>query len=198
MAQQHGQAVAYIRVLAPNRTWLGSSPRSARSTASSKTASPASRAERPALAELIAYVRAHDTVLVASMDRLARSLADLQSIVEEITAEGATVRFLKESLTFSPGASDPLARFQLQLIGAVAEPERSLIGERQAEGITSAKDRGVYRGRARRLSAEHVADARERIAAGVPKAAVAREFGCSRQTPYAELDRREFAARSSA
>lgn len=143
-------------------------------------------ADRPALTEMLAYVRDGDTVRISSMDRLARNLDDLRSIVKTLTSKGVRVEFLKEGQTFT-GEDSPMSNLLLSLLGAVAEFERSLIRERQAEGIALAKDRGVYKGRAARLTPEQVAEARQRVAEGVPKAAVAREAGVSRQTLYAAL-----------
>ena len=81
------------------------------------------------------------------MDRLARSVVDLDRLVSRLTEKGVTVRFLKEGLTFQATArADPLAVFQLQILGAVAQLERALIRDRQREGIEAAKARGVYRG----------------------------------------------------
>ena len=90
-----------------------------------------SRADRAGLADALRYVRRGDTLRVASMDRLARSLIDLEQIVSGLTARKVSVEFVKERLTFTPDATaDPFATFQRQLIGAVAELERSLIRER--------------------------------------------------------------------
>ncbi|MGW3796556.1 recombinase family protein [Dermacoccus nishinomiyaensis] len=90
-----------------------------------------SRADRAGLSDALRYVRRGDTLRVASMDRLARSLIDLEQIVSGLTARKVSVEFVKERLTFSPdAAADPFATFQRQLIGAVAELERSLIRER--------------------------------------------------------------------
>lgn len=80
--------------------------------------------------------------------------------------------------------ADPLAVFQLQVMGAFAQLERALIRDRQREGIEAAKARGVYRGRARRLTPEQVDAAMAEIAAGIPKAVVARRLGVARQTLY--------------
>ena len=90
------------------------------------------------------------------------------------------MRFLKEGQRFESGSTSSMSRLLLGVLGAVAEFERSLIRERQAEGIAQAKARGVYRGRARRLSPEQVAKARERVTSGVPLSRVAREAGVSR------------------
>jgi DNA invertase Pin-like site-specific DNA recombinase len=72
-------------------------------------------------------------------------------------------------------------------MGAFAEFERSLIRERQREGIAIAKEKGLYRGRKPKLNAEQIEEARARVASGVPKARVAREMGVSRMTLYAVL-----------
>ena len=91
--------------------------------------------DRPTLEAMLAHVRDQDTVVVASMDRLARSVVDLDRLVSELTARGLEVRFLKEGLTFNvAGPADPLAVFQLQVMGAFAQLERALIRDRQREG----------------------------------------------------------------
>lgn len=115
------------------------------------------------------------------MDRLARSVVDLAQIVTELTGRGVRVEFVAERLSFDPGGEDAFATLQLHLLGAVAQLERSLIRERQREGIAIAKTKGVYRGRARRLDHEQVAEATRLADAGVPKAKVARDLGCSRR-----------------
>lgn len=142
--------------------------------------------DRPSLQDMLGYVREGDTVRVASLDRLARNLLDLRNIVTDLTLKGVKVEFVKESLTFS-GDDSPMNVLLLNMLGAVAEFERSLIRERQAEGIALAKAKGVYKGRARALSAEQVESARQRIDSGVPKAIVARDLGISRQTLYSAL-----------
>lgn len=75
----------------------------------------------------------------------------------------------------------------LNMMGAFAQFERELIRERLREGIVLAKQRGVHRGRARSLTVVQVDDLRARVAAGVPKSWLAREFGVSRETVYAYL-----------
>lgn len=144
-----------------------------------------SRAGRPGLASALRYVRRGDTLRVASMDRLARSLVNLEQLVSELTARGVVVEFVKERLTFTPDtATDPFATFQRQLIGAVAELERALIRERQREGIELAKARGVYKGRARRLNDEQVLYVRRAAAAGENKSKLATDLGISRRLIY--------------
>lgn len=142
--------------------------------------------ERPALTELLGYVREGDTVRVASLDRLARNMRDMLELVEALTGKGVTVEFVKESLTFN-GQDSAMSKMLLGIFASIAEWERATIRERQREGIAVAKAAGKYKGRARALNAEQVAGARERIANGVAKAVVARDLGVSRQTLYAAL-----------
>ena len=98
---------------------------------------------RPALTEAIKYVRDGDTLVVHSLDRLARNLVDLLSLVEELTNRGVSVKFIKENLTFTKTESDPFSKLTLQMLGAFAQFERSLIRERQREGIAIAKKAGA-------------------------------------------------------
>ncbi|WP_280189577.1 MULTISPECIES: recombinase family protein [Nocardia] len=143
-------------------------------------------AERPALQEMLAFVRDGDTVLVHSMDRLARNLDDLRRLVRQLTGKGVRVEFVKEALTFT-GEDSPMATLMLSVMGAFAEFERALILERQREGIATAKARGAYKGRKPALTDDQAAALRERAAAGESKSVLAREFGVSRETVYAYL-----------
>jgi DNA invertase Pin-like site-specific DNA recombinase len=143
-------------------------------------------AARPKLEELIAFVRDGDTVLVHSMDRLARNLDDLRRLVRVLTGKGVKVEFVKESLAFT-GEDSPMATLLLSVMGAFAEFERALILERQREGIAAAKTRGVYTGRKPALTEQQAGELRERAAAGERKADLAREFGVSRETVYSYL-----------
>jgi DNA invertase Pin-like site-specific DNA recombinase len=139
--------------------------------------------QRPQLTELLSYVRSGDTVVVHSMDRLARSLDDLRSLVLSLTAREINVEFIKEGLTFT-GEDSPVANLLLSVMGAVAEFERSLLLERQREGIALAKKRGAYRGRKKILSDEQQSQLRARVASGEPKAKIARDLKISRETLY--------------
>ncbi|WP_159851171.1 recombinase family protein [Nocardia sp. CY41] len=129
-------------------------------------------------------MRDGDTVIVHSMDRLARNLDDLRRLVRTLTGKGVRVEFVKESLTFT-GEDSPMANLLLSVMGAFAEFERALILERQREGIAAAKARGAYTGRKPALTAEQADLLRARGAAGISKAALAREFDVSRETVYA-------------
>nr|BDG00936.1 resolvase [Pseudomonas aeruginosa] len=98
---------------------------------------------RPELERLLAFVREGDTVVVHSMDRLARNLDDLRRLVQGLTQRGVRIEFLKEHLTFT-GEDSPMANLMLSVMGAFAEFERALIRERQREGIALAKQRGGH------------------------------------------------------
>src|SRR4051794_29841053 len=141
---------------------------------------------RPKLDALLAFVRDGDTVMVHSMDRLARNLDDLRRLVRTLTGKGVRVEFVKENLTFT-GEDSPMANLLLSVMGAFAEFERALILERQREGIAAAKQRGVYTGRKPALTAKQAQQLRDRVAAGEKKSVLAREFGISRETVYSYL-----------
>jgi DNA invertase Pin-like site-specific DNA recombinase len=145
---------------------------------------------RPQLQACIDYIRDGDTLLVHSMDRLARNVEDLRRLVRDILAKGVVIKFVKENLTFSPKGENIFDQLMLTLLGAFAEFERALIRERQREGIALAKERGVYKGRPH-LKPDQVAALYAKIDAGVPKARVARLFGIGRTTVYDYLAARE-------
>jgi DNA invertase Pin-like site-specific DNA recombinase len=133
--------------------------------------------QRPQLAALLQFAREGDTVVVHSMDRLARNLDDLRRLVQGLTRRGVRFEFIKEGLTFT-GDDSPMATLLLSVMGAFAEFERALL---------RAKQRGAYRGRQRRLSAAQIQGLRQRVQAGEPKARLAREVGISRETLYQYL-----------
>jgi DNA invertase Pin-like site-specific DNA recombinase len=138
--------------------------------------------DRPELNRMLDYIREGDEVRVHSIDRLARDLRDLQSIIEQINDKDATITFLKEKLTFKPSAqADPFAKLQLHLMGAFAEFERSIIRERQREGIVRAKERGVYAGRKASIDVDKV---KTLHASGVGASEIARQLGIGRASVY--------------
>jgi DNA invertase Pin-like site-specific DNA recombinase len=140
--------------------------------------------QRPQLQAALDFLREGDTLVVHSMDRLARNLDDLRRVVLELTKKGVKVQFVKESLTFT-GEDSPMANLLLSVMGAFAQFERELIKERQREGIAIAKAKGnVYKGRKPSLSPERATALRKRIDAGEAKAGLAREFGISRAALY--------------
>lgn len=184
--QLRGQGVGYVRVSStdqnPDRQYeaIGEVDRIFDDRVSGKSR------DRPALSELLAYVREGDYVRVASMDRLARSVVDLHSLVDGLVNRGVSIEFVKENVSIAPGSARPMDRLLLTVLGGIAEFERSLIRERQAEGIAVAKKRGVY-DRPNSLSPEQVVEVHRQVGEGVPKSRIAREAGVSRTTIYEAL-----------
>jgi DNA invertase Pin-like site-specific DNA recombinase len=180
-----GQRVGYVRVSSfdqnPDRQLEAVS---AARTFTDKASGKDTR--RPELDRLLAFVRDGDTVVVHSMDRLARNLDDLRRIVQDLTKRGVRIEFVKECLTFT-GEDSPMASLMLSVMGAFAEFERALLRERQREGIALAKQRGAYRGRKPSLNSEQIVEVKRRVAAGEQKAQVARDMGISRETVYQYL-----------
>ncbi|MCL4509428.1 MAG: recombinase family protein [Chloroflexi bacterium] len=142
--------------------------------------------ERPELEAMLRFVRKGDTLVVHSMDRLARNLDDLRRLVQGLTGRGVRIEFVTEQLSFM-GDDSPMATLLLSVMGAFAEFERALLRERQREGIVLAKEKGVYKGRRKALSQGTVDALRWRAAAGESRAELAREYGISRETLYKYL-----------
>ena len=146
--------------------------------------------KRPELENLIKTAYKGDTVVVHSMDRLARNLIDLKKIVSELVANGAEVKFLKEKLTFS-GKEELYSQLMLNLMGSFAEFERALIKSRQMEGIAIRKAKGLYKGvgRKRSITDEQVEEIRRRVSAGEMKTRIAKDMKISRESIYKILKR---------
>jgi DNA invertase Pin-like site-specific DNA recombinase len=143
--------------------------------------------QRPQLEAMLRHVRAADHVYVHSIDRLARNMADLLQLVEQLTGKGVAVSFVKEGLNFTSDKADPFQMLMLSMLGSVAQFERAIILERQREGIAIAKAEGKYKGGKAKLGTEQVAALVARVNAGEPKAKVARDLGISRETLYQYL-----------
>lgn len=140
---------------------------------------------RPQFQEMLRYLREGDVLQVTSADRLARSTRDLLDIVQSLKDRGVQVEFLDNPAL---NTDTPQGEFMLTILAAVAQLERSIIRERQAEGIAIAKAKGKY-DRAPKLNPEQAREVRRLDALGVPKTAIARKMGCSRHTIYSVLDR---------
>jgi len=144
---------------------------------------PGKDTKRPQLQACLEYLREGDVLIVHSMDRLARNLDDLRKTVNDLTGRGVEVQFVKESLTFT-GNDTAMSKLLLSVMGAFAEFERSLLNERQREGIAIAKKAGLFKGRKPSLRPDQVQELAKRITQGEKRAALAREFGISRETLY--------------
>lgn len=149
---------------------------------------------RPQLIAMLEFVREGDHIYVHSMDRLSRSLRDLQDVVERLTAKGITITFVNESLTFEPPTTGADAHktaystLMLQLLGAVGQFERALIKERQREGIAIAKAKKLYKGRKPALDDADVAKLKQMVADGLAKVEIAKTFDISRASVYVYLN----------
>lgn len=142
---------------------------------------------RPSLTEMINYARDGDIIHVHSIDRLARNLIDLKSIIQSLVAKNVSIKFYKENLFFSKSSNNPMDNLLLSILGAFAEFERSIIKERQREGIRLAKEKGTYTGRMPTLTKSEVKYAASEKKRGVPLAEIARQLKVSRTTLYRYL-----------
>ncbi|CDT87092.1 recombinase family protein [Vibrio sp. 10N.261.49.A5] len=180
-----GQKIGYIRVSSfdqnPDRQLDGiATDRTFIDKASGKNI------DRPQLEEMLQFAREGDTIIIHSMDRLARNLDDLRTLVRNLTSKGVDIQFCKEKLTFTNNDS-PMSQLLLSVMGAFAEFERSLLKERQREGIEIAKRKGKYRGRKRALDETQIKDLKARANAGEVRTNLAKEYGISRETLYSYL-----------
>lgn len=145
---------------------------------------------RPQLKACLEYLREDDTLHVHSLDRLARNVEDLLATVRNLTERGVKVVFHKENLIFAPDTPDnsnSMSRLMLTIMGAIAEFERSLIKERQKEGIVIAKTANKYKGRPSSITDSIRAEVMQLKAIGVSVSAIARKFGRTRQWVYRAL-----------
>ena len=143
---------------------------------------------RPALTQLIEFVREGDIIYVHSMDRLARNLFDLQKLVHFFNSKKIKVQFVKENMMFSSDTDSPMANLTLAMLGAFAEFERALIRERQKEGIAIAKQSNSYKGRKPCFTNEQIAEIKQMIAEKYKKVDIAKKFGVSRNTLHRYLN----------
>lgn len=143
--------------------------------------------QRPQLEAMLGHIREGDTIHVHSIDRLARNLADLMSLIKQVNDKGASIRFHKEAMTFN-GSNGPMQQMQMQIMGAVAEFERSMINERANEGRAIAKAKGVKFGRKSKLSKYDIVEIKQQREAGKPVAKIAIDFDVSRPAVYRALE----------
>lgn len=156
--------------------------------------------DRPQLQAMLDYVRYGDTVVVHSLDRLARSLEDLISIINQLNQKGVSFKSIKDNLTFDGVNNSPMDKFFLHILGAVSELERALIRERQKEGIEKAKKKGVYKGRKSVLTTDIIAQIESLLAERnssvenyktMSNTDIAKQVGISKSSLYRYLDKRE-------
>ena len=141
--------------------------------------------KRPALLRCLKTLAAGDTLIVWKMDRLGRSLRDLIHMLDNLKERG--VRF--QSLTEAIDTETPTGRAMWQMIGVLAELERSLIAERTRAGVKAAQGRGVRFGRKPKLTGQQLAHARMLIDQGEAVPEVAKLLSVDRATVYRALRR---------
>jgi len=142
-----------------------------------------STAGRAELATLLDFIRAGDVLMVTRIDRLARSIGDLQDIVRALKAKGASLRATEQPIDTSTAAG----KCFLDMLGVFAEFETNLRRERQAEGIARAKAAGVYRGRKPSIDQTEVARLK---AEGIGATEIAKTLGIGRASVYRLVEAR--------
>jgi DNA invertase Pin-like site-specific DNA recombinase len=142
-----------------------------------ETKSGTRRDGRSELQVLLECVREGDTVIVTRIDRLARSMKDLQDIVHELKAKGVALKATEQPIDTSNAAGKAF----LDMLGVFAEFETNLRRERQLEGIAKAKSKGVYKGRKPSINVSRVKELR---ASGKSPSAIAKELKMARSSVY--------------
>jgi DNA invertase Pin-like site-specific DNA recombinase len=143
--------------------------------------------DRENLVACMEYVRAGDMLVVHSIDRLARNLLDLQSIINSMIEKGVSVKFIKENLTFN-ATKNPMDTLTLQIMGAFAEFERTMIRARQREGLDAAKRAGKHCGRPPKITNELTFKAKDMKAKNISIRQIAFKLNVSRATIYKMLE----------
>jgi DNA invertase Pin-like site-specific DNA recombinase len=144
-------------------------------------ASATSTKGRSELATVLDFLREGDTLVVTRVDRLARSIGDLQDIVRSLKAKGAALRATEQPIDTSTAAG----KCFLDMLGVFAEFETNLRRERQMEGIAKAKAAGVYKGRKPSIDATAVRKLRDD---GLGPSAIAKRLKIGRASVYRALD----------
>ena len=135
---------------------------------------------RAELQIILEFLRPGDTLMVTRIDRLARSIGDLQDIVRTVKAKGAALKATEQPIDTRTAAGKAF----LDMLGVFAEFETNLRKERQLEGIRKAKEAGVYKGRKRSIDIDAV---RALKAQGIGPAAIAKRLGVARASVYRAL-----------
>lgn len=146
----------------------------------SEKLSGASMRERTELNTILDFIQESDTLVVCKLDRLARSNQDLQNTLALLKEKGAHLRVLDQGID----TASPAGKFMFDIMAALAEMERSVIRERQSEGIIKAKANGVYKGRKRKVK---IKEAKRLKGEGLTVTAIAKHFDASRQQVYEAL-----------
>ena len=149
--------------------------------------SGSTREGRTELATLLDFLRKGDAPVVTRVDRLARSIGDLQDVVRALKAKGASLRATEQPIDTSTAAGKAF----LDMLGVFAEFETNLRRERQLEGIAAAKARGVYAGKGRKPKIDPAAIRQLRTGEKLGPAAIARRLGIGRASVYRALGKQQ-------
>ncbi len=136
-------------------------------------------AQRKQLEAALDYIREGDVLVVTKLDRLARSMPDLLTIIARVEKKGASLRILGMNLDTTTATG----KLMLNVLGSVAEFERSMMLERQREGIAKAKAEGKYKGRVPTARAKRE-DVLRLLAEGMGACQVANQLGISRSSVW--------------
>ena len=142
-----------------------------------ETGSGSTLESRPELGTILDFIHPNETLVVTRIDRLARSLRDLQIIVEQIREKGAHLVATEQPVDTSSATGKAF----FDMLGVFAEFETNLRRERQTEGIVAAKLRGIYKGRPPKIDMQEI---QHRLSNGQSPTKVAQEMGVSRGTVY--------------
>ncbi len=186
---RHGMSIAYRRASTTDQSTARQLPDMVFDREFEDLCSGSTR-NRPGLQACLDFIRDGDTLVVHSMDRLARNLSDLLSLVKDLTERGVSVKFVKETLTFT-GEANPMQSLQLAVMGAVSEFELAMIHERQREGVAAARRAGKHCGRPSNLDLTQTNEILERAFAGEDKSKLAKEYGVSRGTIYNLINKKK-------
>lgn len=141
--------------------------------------------ERPQLKAMLDNLRPGDEIICKSIDRLARNTFDLETLLKEISEKGCSVKFEKESLTFVPGSENSISNLTMHIMSAIAQFERELIKERQAEGIAIAKAKGKFKGGTKKLSDYDAKELKNLVSAKeISVKEAMKRYGISRASVY--------------
>ena len=142
--------------------------------------SGATREKREAVNAALEFCREGDVLVITKLDRLARSMSDLQDISKTLDRKSVDFIVLDQSID----TTTPAGRLTFHLLGAVAEFERDLIAERRTEGIEKAKKNGVKFGRREKLNTAQLQELRDAYGAGEPRRVLMQRFDISKSTFY--------------
>ena len=139
---------------------------------------------RPQFLLMMANLREGDIINVHSLDRVGRNTKDILEIVQQVKDKGCLIHFHKENLKFDGTKSDLYSDLLLTILAGFSEFERSIILERQREGIAIAKAKGKYKGRRTKLTEEQLGEMKLDFNAGVAKTKIAEKYGVTRAYVY--------------